>query len=292
MSLEEKKQQVVEEFSMYDEWLDKYEYLIELGKSLDAYPEEEKTEDKLIKGCQSRVWLDCELKDGKLYFRADSDAIITKGIISLLISVYSGRTPQEIAADDFSFVEQIGLRENLSPTRANGLVSMIETIKQKAAEMADQVGHDEQGQVGHDEQGQVGHDASVIPGSTGNLSNEVLTAEDVAALQPLYADVVLALKQVYDPEIPVNIYDLGLIYELNIDKARNVSILMTFTAPNCPRADEVMHEVEENVKRVPGVTGCKIDLTFEPVWDRSMLSEEARVELGLDYEEDDYGKLN
>ena len=269
MSLEEKKQQVVEEFSMYDEWLDKYEYLIELGKSLEAYPEEEKTEDKLIKGCQSRVWLDCELKDGKLWFRADSDAIITKGIISLLISVYSGRTPEEIAADDFGFINEIGLRENLSPTRANGLVSMIETIKAKAKEMAGQVGHDEV-----------------------NLDAGVLTAEDVAALQPLYADVILALKQVYDPEIPVNIYDLGLIYELNIDKDRKVSILMTFTAPNCPMADEVMHEVEESVKRVPGVTGCAIELTFEPVWDRSMLSEEARVELGLDYEEDDYGKLN
>ena len=263
MSLEEKKQAVIEEFSMYDEWLDKYEYLIELGKALEAYPEEEKTEDKLIKGCQSRVWLDYELKDGKLYFRADSDAIITKGIISLLISVYSGRTPAEIAADDFGFIDRIGLKENLSPTRANGLVSMIETIKKAAEEMA----------------GQAGNDA-------------VLTAEDVAELQPLYADVILALKQVYDPEIPVNIYDLGLIYELNIDKDRKVSIVMTFTAPNCPMADEVMHEVEDSVKRVPGVTGCSIELTFEPVWDRSMLSEEARVDLGLDYEEDDYGKLS
>ena len=121
---------------------------------------------------------------------------------------------------------------------------------------------------------------------------EVLTAEDVAALQPLYTDVILALKQVYDPEIPVNIYDLGLIYELNIDKEKKVSIVMTFTAPNCPMADEVLHEVEESVKRVPGVTGCTIELTFEPVWDRSMLSEEARVDLGLDYEEDDYGKLS
>ena len=282
MSLEEKKQAVIEEFSMYDEWLDKYEYLIELGKALEAYPEEKKTEEKLIKGCQSRVWLDYELKDGKLYFRADSDAIITKGIISLLISVYSGRTPAEIAADDFGFIDQIGLKENLSPTRANGLVSMIDTIKWVAndtaakEQMADQVGHDD----------------VVIPGSTGNLSENVLTAEDVAALQPLYADVILALKQVYDPEIPVNIYDLGLIYELNIDKDRKVSIVMTFTAPNCPMADEVMHEVEDSVKRVPGVTGCSIELTFEPVWDRSMLSEEARVDLGLDYEEDDYGKLS
>jgi cysteine desulfuration protein SufE len=132
MTLEEKKQQIIEDFSLYDEWLDKYEYLIELGKALEPFPEEKKTEDRLIKGCQSRVWLDSEQKDGKLYFTADSDAIITKGIISLLVSVYSGRTPQEIAADDFAFVAEIGLKENLSPTRANGLVSMIETIKKTA----------------------------------------------------------------------------------------------------------------------------------------------------------------
>ena len=129
MSLEEKKQQVIEDFSMYEEWLDKYEYLIELGKALEPFPEAEKTEDRLIKGCQSRVWLDSELRDGRIYFSADSDAIITKGIISLLISVYSGRTAEEIASDDFAFVEEIGLKENLSPTRANGLASMIERIK-------------------------------------------------------------------------------------------------------------------------------------------------------------------
>jgi FeS assembly SUF system protein len=122
--------------------------------------------------------------------------------------------------------------------------------------------------------------------------NDVLTPQDVKDLAPLYEDVVLALKQVYDPEIPVNVYDLGLIYELHIDKERAVYIKMTFTAPNCPMADEVMHEVEDSVKRVPGVTGCSIELTFEPVWDRSMLSEEARVDLGLDYEEDEYGKLS
>lgn len=132
MTLEEKKQQVIEDFSLYDEWLDKYEYLIELGKALEPFPEEKKTEDRLIKGCQSRVWLDSEVRDGKLFFTADSDAIITKGIISLLIGVYSGRTPEEIAADDFGFVSRIGLKENLSPTRANGLVSMIETIKKVA----------------------------------------------------------------------------------------------------------------------------------------------------------------
>jgi len=134
MTLKERQEDIIDDFSMYEEWLDKYEYLIELGKSLDSFPEEKKTDDRLIKGCQSRVWLDCELRDGKLEFSADSDAIITKGIISLLISVYSGRSPQEIKEDDFSFIDKLGLKENLSPTRANGLVSMIETIRKKAEE--------------------------------------------------------------------------------------------------------------------------------------------------------------
>lgn len=133
-SLREAENEVVDTFSMYDEWLDKYEYLIDLGKNLEAYPEECKTEDKLIKGCQSRVWLDYKVQDGRIYFKADSDAIITKGIISLLISVYSGRTPEEIASSDFGFIEKIGLKENLSPTRANGLASMIATIKAVALE--------------------------------------------------------------------------------------------------------------------------------------------------------------
>lgn len=131
-TLKEIQEAVIDDFSMYEEWLDKYEYLIDMGKSLEGFPQEKKTDDRLIKGCQSRVWLDYEMKEGRLTFTADSDAIITKGIISLLIKVYSGRTPQEIAGDDFSFLNEIGLKENLSPTRANGLVSMIETIKAAA----------------------------------------------------------------------------------------------------------------------------------------------------------------
>ena len=112
--------------------------------------------------------------------------------------------------------------------------------------------------------------------------NEVLTQEDVKALAPLYEDVILAIKQVYDPEIPVNVYDLGLIYELNINKSRQVYIKMTFTAPTCPMADEVVAEVKHSVEQTPGVAGCSIELTFDPVWDQSMLSDEARVALGWD----------
>ena len=115
-----------------------------------------------------------------------------------------------------------------------------------------------------------------------NRNNEVLTAEDAKALAPLYSDVILALKQVYDPEIPVNIYDLGLIYELVINKEHEVFITMTFTAPNCPMADEVMNDFRVSVQDVPGVKSCNIELVFEPSWDKSMLSDEARVELGMD----------
>ena len=133
MTLLETENEIISEFSMFDDWLDKYEYIIDLGKSLDSFPESSKTDEKLINGCQSRVWLDWKTEDGKLYFQADSDAIITRGIISLLIRIYSGRTPEEILASDFSVVEKIGLKQNLSPTRANGLLSMIDTIRSAAA---------------------------------------------------------------------------------------------------------------------------------------------------------------
>ena len=118
-----------------------------------------------------------------------------------------------------------------------------------------------------------------------NTEQEVLTAEDAKALAPLYTDVIKALKQVYDPEIPVNIYDLGLIYELVINKEHDVAIKMTFTAPNCPMADEVMAEVKTSVEDGPGIKSCNIELVFEPVWDKSMLSEEARLDLGLDIDD-------
>ena len=120
--------------------------------------------------------------------------------------------------------------------------------------------------------------------SDNQKNNEVLTPEDVKELSPLYDAVVLALKQVYDPEIPVNIYDLGLIYELQINREHEVFIKMTFTAPNCPMADEVLAEVRQSVEMTPGVKGVTIDLTFDPVWDQSMLSDEARVALGMDPE--------
>ena len=129
MTIQEISEQIVEEFSVFDEWLDKYEYLIETGKQMPAIDSEAKTSENLIEGCQSRVWLDCREEDGVLHFTADSDAVITKGIISLLIRVFDSQKPADIVAADLSFIDRIGLKDNLSPTRANGLVAMITKIK-------------------------------------------------------------------------------------------------------------------------------------------------------------------
>ena len=126
------QEEIIEEFSVFDEWLDKYDYLIELSDSLPAIAAEHRTEDYVIKGCQSRVWVDARQNDGKVYFSADSDAIITKGIIALLIRVMNGRTPQEIIDMDLYYIDAIGLGENLSPTRSNGLLSMIKQMKMYA----------------------------------------------------------------------------------------------------------------------------------------------------------------
>ncbi len=129
MTLTEVQDQIIDEFSVFDEWLDKYDYLIDLSKELPVIDEKHRTDQYVIKGCQSRVWVDARMEDGKIYFSADSDAIITKGIIALLIRVLNGRAPQEILDCDLYFIDRIGLRENLSPTRANGLLAMIKQMK-------------------------------------------------------------------------------------------------------------------------------------------------------------------
>ncbi|OFY39528.1 MAG: Fe-S metabolism protein SufE [Bacteroidetes bacterium GWF2_40_14] len=129
MTIKQAEQEIIEEFSIFTDWLDKYEYLIELGKSLPIISDNGRQENNLIKGCQSRVWLAADYREGRIYFTADSDAIITKGIISLLVRVFSGRTPKEIIEADLSFIKEIGLQDNLSPSRSNGLVSMIRQIK-------------------------------------------------------------------------------------------------------------------------------------------------------------------
>lgn len=129
---DEIQERIIEEFAVFDEWLDKYEYLIELSDTLSAIDPQHRTDEYVIKGCQSRVWVDARVEEGKVFFSADSDAIITKGIIALLIRVLNGRTPQEIIDTELYFIDAIGLSENLSPTRSNGLLAMIKQMKMYA----------------------------------------------------------------------------------------------------------------------------------------------------------------
>lgn len=129
MTIEKIQEDLVEEFSMFDDWMEKYEYMIDLGKSLPLIKEDLKTEDRIIKGCQSKVWLNAQLEDNKVIYTADSDAIITKGIIAILIRVFSNQKPEDILEADTQFIDKIGMKEHLSPTRANGLVSMIKQMK-------------------------------------------------------------------------------------------------------------------------------------------------------------------
>lgn len=140
MSIKAIQEEIIDEFSMFEDWMQRYEYMIELGKSLPLIAEAFKTDDHIIKGCQSRVWVHAELEEEKLVFTADSDAIITKGIIAILIRVFSHQKPQDIIDADTDFIDEIGLKEHLSPTRANGLVSMIKQIKLYAVAYQTQLG--------------------------------------------------------------------------------------------------------------------------------------------------------
>ena len=129
MTIESIQEEIIDEFSMFDDWMQRYEYMIDLGKSIPLIQDSNKTDENLIKGCQSKVWLNAELIEDKIAFTADSDAIITKGIIAILLRVFSDKKPEEILAANTNFIDEIGLKDHLSPTRANGLVSMIKQIK-------------------------------------------------------------------------------------------------------------------------------------------------------------------
>jgi cysteine desulfuration protein SufE len=132
MNLEEKQQAIIDDFNLFDDWMDKYEHIIELGKELPLLEDDLKTNDRIIEGCQSRVWLDARCVEGTMQFRADSDAIITKGIIGLLIHVLNNEEPKDVVTCDLHFIREIGLEEHLSPTRSNGLLSMVKRMKMEA----------------------------------------------------------------------------------------------------------------------------------------------------------------
>lgn len=258
-TIADRAREVVDEFALFDDWLGKYEYLIELGRSLPELDEEFKTEHFKIKGCQSQVWIRPELRDGAIYFAGDSDALITKGLVALLLRVLSGHAPTEVAAADLSFLDEIGMAEHLSPTRKNGLASMVKQLKLYAVALAE------------GRESTTVFESQPVNATNGNAPSK----------EEMETEVVEVLKTIYDPEIPLNIYDLGLIYEVKIHDDRSVFVKMTLTAPNCPVADVLPQQVEHAIASIPGVADARVQLTFDPPFSIEMMSEEARLTLGF-----------
>ena len=205
-----------------------------------------KTEAFTVKGCQSKVWVHADLRDGRIFLQADSDAVITKGIIALLIRVLSGQKVQDVAQADLSFIDVIGLKSHLSPTRSNGLKSMIQHIKSLAQSVPQPVG------------------------TSASLSHEAKEEK-----------MISRIKEVYDPEIPVDIWELGLIYELQINAEGKVDITMTLTSPACPVAGSLPMEVQEKLLSLDFVTDVELKLVWDPAWNKSRMSEEAKMALDM-----------
>lgn len=238
---------IVEEFSQFSDWSDKYEYLIDIGKALPPLDDTFKTDAYIVKGCQSKVWLQAEVKDDRLFLSADSDTVITKGIIALLIRVLSGHHLSEIENADLYFIEKIGLKSHLSPTRSNGLVSMIQHIKSYARHLPAETAHK-------------------------------VTGENPATQME---KMIAKIKEVYDPEIPVDIYELGLIYTLAIDLQGKVIVTMTLTSPACPVAGSLPLEVQEKLLSLPFVTDVELTLVWDPPWNKERMSDVARMALDM-----------
>jgi cysteine desulfuration protein SufE len=236
---------IIDEFDQFTSWTDRYEYLIDMGKSLTPLSEKYKTEAYLVKGCQSKVWLHGEIRDGRLFLEADSDAVITKGIIALLIRVFSGQTALDIVNADLYFIEAIGLQSHLSPTRSNGLKSMIQYIRSYA----------EHGIAIKSENGE-----------SASVQREKMIG---------------VLKQVYDPEIPVDIWELGLIYDMDLDKNGKVNIRMTLTSPACPVAGSLPLEVQERLLSLDFVKDVNLELVWDPAWSKDRMSDEAKMALDM-----------
>lgn len=273
-SINTAENEIIEEFSIFDNWADKYEYIIELGKKLEKLPDEFKTDEYKVRGCQSSVWLVAENKNGLIYFKADSDSFIVKGLISLLLRVLSGRTPDEIIDAELNFIDKIGLKQHLAQTRVNGLAAMIKQIKMYA------VGYKSTDNTANSSimEKEKNNDSLIISDSSDNLKNLNDEKSDKTDLHSL---VVEALRSVYDPEIPVNIYELGLIYSIKTDDNGKVEIDMTLTSPACPVAGSLPPEVEAKIKAIPGVKECIVNVVWDPPWDMSMMSEEAKLQLNL-----------
>ena len=275
-SIQEKENEIIEEFALFDDWMDKYQFIIDMGKKLPDLPEIAKSESNRVHGCQSKVWLTSSIsEDGKVQYEADSDAFITRGLIALLIRVLSNQYPLDIIDAKLEFIDEIGMRQNLSANRSNGLTAMIQKMKDYASE-----GLKAKADAANDkEKSSEEVTSSKIEATEGSISDE--SSGEGVTNRITEDQVVEVLKTIYDPEIPVNIYDLGLIYKITLPGKDGVRILMTLTAPNCPVAGTFPATVRDRVMYDLETDEVEVNLTFEPPYEMDMMSEAAKLELGF-----------
>lgn len=267
------------DFAMLPTWEDRYQYIIDLGKALPALPEDDRNDENLVRGCQSRVWLVPSIVDGKIRLRADSDAIIVRGLVALVLKVYDNRTPEDILSSPVSEFDRLGLLQHLSPNRANGLASMVSNIARVAEIARAAAVHRTASTTASDESSST--ETTMSPTTTTTTAESTPSSTDALHPLPTRDAIIDALKTVYDPEIPIDIYDLGLIYEVRVSTDATVHILMTLTTPNCPSAQQLPSDVEQAARSVPGVIDVTVEITFDPPWDKTMMSESALFQIGL-----------
>lgn len=259
------------DFELLENWEDRYQYLLELAKECPPLPDAFKNDSLLIKGCQSKVWLraTCD-SEGRMEFAADSDALLVKGIITLLLKVFQHQSPEAILETNFDLHQRTGLQHHLSPNRANGLAGMLDRIRQLAL-LYRPMHHNI---IKATAQNEPVHTAlSERPKHTDQHGNPSFVQIQDAVLN--------IIKTIYDPEIPVNIYDLGLIYNIEVQQGGDVLVTMTLTSPSCPVAGTLPGEVEDKIRGIQGVRNVKVDLTFDPPWSQDLMSEEAKLDLGF-----------
>lgn len=273
MTTERTIEKLIEEFNIIGGWEDRYAHIISMGRMLKPYPEEFRTEEFKVQGCTSQLWLYPRFVEGKLQFDADSDAVIVKGLVAMLLRIYNNRSPKEILAVAPDFVNKLELNNHLSPSRANGLASMMRDIMRYAVAYSSAA---EEYEAAHAAEQASADNATATAGDQSST-----TSAGQADVGGLRDKVIDALHTVFDPEIPIDIYELGLIYEVRVSPAGAVHILMTLTTPNCPSAQSLPVEVDEVTRAVPGVTSVEVEITFDPPWDRTMMSEAALFSMGL-----------
>jgi len=279
------------ELELFDDVMDKYEYIIELGKQLLPLQDKYKTMLFKVQGCQSQIWLHPYVEEGKIYFEAGGDALIAKGLVDILIRIYSGHSAKEILETDTAELKELHLSEIISSGRQNGIASMIKRIyafaKETSASQTTTASFTEETSASQTATASFAKETSASQTATASFAKETSASQTATASfdeELIRKKIISGLEQIYDPEIPVNIYTLGLIYKIDIILFKEkvcCYIEMTLTSPACPVAESLVEQVYNVSYLIEEIDEMNVELVFEPPWSPDKIPYEAKLELGL-----------